>query len=272
MGSLHRFTVSCILFFSFLNASADDPYRFTAGAGEAGTGYSCISKEGFWTSFHNQANLGFYKTISFGACYEDRFSIHELSTRTIAIIVPAGNVSIGSTYSHFGYSDLSRNSGTLSCGLKISESIYAGAQIDYFNERTAGEYSNTQQITGETGVIFLLNTNTHLGIHVFNPFRGITGNKSLPTTLNAGLSYQLAQDLFTGIETEITTGRSLVVRTGFEYLAGNKVLLRGGFITGNNSFCFGIGYRQKTIIADIGFITHDRLGITPSASVIVTLR
>ena len=59
-------------------------------------------------------------------------------------VIPAGKASIGAAYSHFGYSDFKRDVAGLACGLKLSEKIAAGVQIDYFSERTSGEYNNYQ--------------------------------------------------------------------------------------------------------------------------------
>jgi hypothetical protein len=68
--SLHKISVSVILIFSCYTASGTDPYRLSAGASEAGTGYSCIANPGFWSSFHNQALLAGLKSSSFGFGYE----------------------------------------------------------------------------------------------------------------------------------------------------------------------------------------------------------
>ena len=59
----------------------------------------------------------------------------------------------------------------LASGMKLSEKISAGIQIDYFSERTSGEYNN-QLITCEAGLVFVPKENTRIGIHVFNPVPG----------------------------------------------------------------------------------------------------
>ena len=66
----------------------------------------------------------------------------------------------------------------------------------------------------------------------------------------------------------MSSGSKLITRTGFEYEALKKLWLRGGFSTNNNSFSFGLGYLEKIMQADIGFATHDKLGVTSSVSFI----
>jgi hypothetical protein len=66
----------------------------------------------------------------------------------------------------------------------------------------------------------------------------------------------------------MSSGSNLLVRVGFEYEAAKKFWLRGGFCTNNSSFSFGVGYLTKIVQLDIGFITHEKLGVTSSVSLI----
>ena len=94
--------------------------------------------------FITRQALDINKSLSAGFNYENRFSIREIGTRTAGIIIPAGKASFGAIYSYFGYSDFRREMTGIACGLKLSEKIAAGVQVDYFSERTHGEYSNSQ--------------------------------------------------------------------------------------------------------------------------------
>ena len=126
-------------------------------------------KNGFWSSFHNQALLAHNNSFSFGFNYENRFSIKELGTRSAGMTIPAGKASLGVVYSHFGYTDFKREMTGLACGMKLSDKISAGVQVDYFSERTSGEYSNNQFVTCETGLLITPSENIRIGIHLFNP-------------------------------------------------------------------------------------------------------
>ncbi len=268
LGSLHKISVSVFFVFLSLTASGGDPYRPSAGAGEAGMGYVCVMKNGFWSSFHNQALLADNTSFSFGFNYESRFNIPELGTRTLGITIPSGKASLGALYSHFGYIDFKRDMTGLACGIKLSNKINAGVQVDYFSERTTGEYSNHQALTFETGLLFKPSENIRLGIHLFNPVPNSIRKTYLPTTLRIGAGTDLSKILFTGVEAEMSSGYDLIIRTGFEYEAARNLWLRGGFSTNNNSFCFGFGYLTKIAKLDLGFTTHERLGVTSSISLI----
>ena len=268
LSSLLKISVSVLLIFFSLTTFGGDPYRPSAGAGEAGTGYVCIMKSGFWSSFHNQATLAYNNSFSLGFNYEDRFSISELGTRSAGIIIPTGKASLGAVYSHFGYADFKRDMTGLACGMKLSGKISAGLQVDYFSERTSGEYSKYQSVTCEVGLILTPSESTRIGIHIFNPVPNSLRKSFLPTSIRVGAGTYLNKSLFAGVESEMSTGSKLIIRTGFEYEAAKKLWLRGGFSTDNNSFSFGLGWLVKIAQMDIGFVTHDKLGVTSSVSLI----
>jgi hypothetical protein len=268
LSSLLKISVSLILLFLQSTASGGVPFGIQAGAGEAGMGYACVMKEGFWSSFHNQALLAFNNSYDLGINYENRFGISELGTRTVACLIPAGKASVGAAYSHFGYTDFKRDLAGLACGLKLSEKIAAGVQIDYFSERISGEYNNSRFITFETGLIVSPSDNIKIGLQLFNPLPNSLRKNNQPFSLSVGAGIDLSKILFAAIEAEMSTGSNLDLRTGFEYEAVKNLWLRAGFRTKNNSFCFGTGFRFGKVKLDLGFATHEMLGITSNVSLI----
>jgi hypothetical protein len=160
----------------------------------------------------------------------------------------------------------------LGCGLALSDKVAAGIQIDYFSEKTSGEYSNNQLITFEAGLQIIPSENTRIGIHIFNPVPNSLRKSFLPSTLSVGTGTDLSKVLFAGAEIEISSGKKLLLRTGFEYEAGKSFWLRGGFCTENSSFSFGLGYLFKSIKLDLGFVTHEKLGVSSSLSLVYLIK
>ncbi len=268
MSSLHKISVSVLYLFLALTASGSDLYIPSAGAGEAGMGYACIMRNGFWSSFHNQASLAYNNSLSFGFNYENRFSIRELGTRSVGLVIPSDRASIGVIYSHFGYTDFRREMTGLACGIKLSDKISAGVQVDYFSEKTSGEYANIQSVTCEMGLIVLPTESIRIGIHLFNPLPNSIRKNQMITGLRVGTGVNLNSLLFATIEAEMVSGSKLNIKTGFEYEVAKKFWLRSGFNTDYNSFSFGLGYLLKIAQIDIGFSTHEKLGVTSSVSII----
>jgi len=214
-------------------------------------GSVCIMKPGFWSSFRNQALLASFRSFSAAVSYESRFNIGELSTRTAATIIPAGRSSLGIIYSHFGFPHFRRETMAVASGLKLSDNIAAGIQIDYFLEKSSGEYSNTHALTFEAGLIFLPVENITVGIHLFNPVPNSLRKTSLPSAIRTGAGIKLNKDLFAGVEAELSSESRLLLRTGLEYKVAANFLLRGGFCSENSSFTFGSGYRFRSVDLDL---------------------
>jgi hypothetical protein len=70
----------------------------------------------------------------------------------------------------------------------------------------------------------------------------------------------------------MSTGENIIIRTGFEYEAAKKFWIRGGFSTENSSFSFGLGYLMKSMKIDLGFSTHERLGVTSLVSLVFKIK
>jgi hypothetical protein len=149
--------------------------------------------------------------------------------------------------------------------------IIAGIQIDYISERTSGEYLNNTFLTCEAGIQIEPTSATRLGLHIFNPVPNSLRKYYMPTEIRIGAGYNINPLVFIGIEIEKSTRSDLVLKTGFEYELVNKLVLRGGFSSNTGSLIFGIGYKTKFLVADIAFVTHERLSVTPSVSIILSL-
>jgi hypothetical protein len=266
LGSLLKLSVSLLLVFSFHTASAGDPTVVAAGAAEAGMGYACIMKEGFWPAFHNQALLPYQNAFGAAVSYENRFGLRELGTEYAAIIIPAGKASLGGIVSHSGYADFSRSSAGLACGITTGEKLSAGIQIDYFRERYAGEYGSSQALTFEAGLAISASEKVTVGIHIFNPLPPSLRKKYMPSSIRAGAGIWLSGDLFTSAELRIASGHSLSLAAGFEFEAAGNVKIRGGYTSEDNRFSLGTGFLFRSMRADIAFITHQRLGISSNIS------
>jgi hypothetical protein len=252
-----------------LSTAAANPFHFALGAREAGMGNTCIMNYDFWSSFNNQAGLALYKGLAAGINYENRFGIKELGTKTAGVIIPAGGSSLGLIYSNYGNSDLKKHFAGLACGLKLTEKITAGIQIDYISEKTSDDYLNNSFLTYEAGILIQPSANTRIGLYIFNPVPNSLRKYFMPSEIRLGAGYNISQVVFVGIEIEKCTGNNIVFRSGFEYEPLNNLVMRGGFISNTGSLSFGLGYKTNLITTDIAFVTHERLGVTSSISIVI---
>lgn len=266
MFSLQKITVVVVLFLS-LPAAGTHIVRPSAGAGEAGMAYACIMKPGIWSAFHNQAALPLNGTSAFSFSYENRYGLKELAARNLCFVLPSGNSAIGAAYSYSGYSDLRMEVISLAGGTRLSPGLSAGVQANLNIVNSAGEYMDYVLITCEGGLLMNLSENVKAGVHIFNPLPNSLRKVPVRSALRTGAGMELPGNLFLALEAEMISGEGISLRTGFEYSAGAKFLLRAGYSTREPGFSFGIGYSTKPAVADIAFSTHPALGITSCLTV-----
>lgn len=270
--SLHKISVSAFSLFLFIRAYAGDPVFKVGGARETGMGNIMPFADPFWSVFQNQGSLSSIRSVRAGINYENRFFLHELSTRSAAIAVPAGKTVIASMYSYFGYADYRRQMVAASCGLSLSDRISAGIQIDYFSERSYGEYSAWQTVTCEAGILIEAGENLSLGIQLFNPVPDAIRKNEMPSRIKLDVSGRLNSSLCAGAVIEMSSGGKPCLGTGMEYKIYEGLSVRGGFRSENTSFSFGIGYNAGPAEIDIAFSSHEKLGLSSAVSVIFKMK
>jgi hypothetical protein len=270
--ALQKTKLTLLLFILGIAVYSQNPYQLAAGARQAGLAYTSIATEGFWASFHNQAALGMERNLSFGLNHESRFGIAELSNKTFGLILPTGHGALGAVYSYYGYSEYNRHTMGLSYGLMIGKRVSVGVQTDLYSTRQSGDYQNTNEITFEAGILYRPVDNLRVGLHVYNPLPNSLRNHDLPTIVSLGTGYYFSPLFMASIELEGSSTGSNCVRAGLEYEALNNLFFRGGALSNPFGFSFGSGYSGRVFQVDIGFITHENLGLTPSLSLILFLK
>lgn len=255
-----------------LALSSQNPYRLSAGARQVGLANASISMIDFWSSFHNQASLGYIQNFSIGINQENRFGLSELSNKTFGITIPSGNGSLGMVYSYYGYSDYNRHTIGLAYGMKLGPNISAGIQTDLFSTRAATDYSNTHELTFEAGIMYRPVKGLNIGMHVFNPLPNSLRDNDIPTVLQLGAAYDFTESFTTIIEMEAGNTASPCFRIASEYEFFSDFFVRGGIMSNPLGYAFGLGYSGMVFKTNIGFITHENLGLTPSLSLVIFIR
>ncbi len=272
MVSLQNITVSGFFLFLSYFASGIVPVRPSAGAGEAGMAFAGIMKPGIWSSFQNQALLPLLGKSMFSFSIENRFGLSELSTRSVCLAIPSGHSAAGIYYSCFGFSDFKRETIGLASGVKLSPNLSAGIETDLFTTRSAGNFKDYYQISFQGGILFSFNENIQAGICIFNPVPNSIRKIPVPSSISAGAGMLLHSNLYICILAEMTAGSNICFRSGFEYTAGKKFKLRGGYSTAKHTFSFGAGWITGRALIDLAFTTHPQLGITSALSVTLPLQ
>jgi len=259
--------VSCLI---SIAVYSQNPYRLSAGARQVGLAYATVSTTGFWASFHNQAALAEMHKWSVGLNQDNRFGLSELSNKTLGMIIPSGQRgALGMVYSYYGYSEYNRHTIGLAYGMKLGEKIAAGVQTDMYSTRIAGDYRNRYDLTFEGGIQYKPLDKMELGLHVYNPVRTNLHERDIPLVIRLGASYRFASSFMVIAEMEASDQAGKNMRVAFEYEFLGNLFLRGGFMTEPLGYAFGAGYSGRIFQGNIGFITHENLGLTPSLSLVI---
>ncbi len=269
--SLQKSFLAVILFLAANPVLPSNPYRLTAGARQAGMANTTIAIDGYWASFHNQASLGYMKQMALGINHDSRFGITELSNKTFSLIIPSGHGALGAVYSYYGYSEYKRHTAALSYGMMLGEKISAGIQADFYSTRVAGNYRNTNQITFETGIMYRPVPELTIGMHVFNPLPNSIREAEIPAVLRVGVAYYFVPEFLFAAEYEADSSSGDIIRFAAEYQVLQNIYIRGGVMADPWGFSFGAGYAGKRFEANLGFITHETLGLSPSLSLVILL-
>lgn len=251
---------------------SQNPYRLSAGAREVGLAYATSATTGFWSSFHNQASLAYMSKLSIGANQDNRFGLAELSNKTFGFILPSAHGSLGAIYSYYGYTDYSRHSAGLAYGMKIGKIISVGVQADLFSTRRALDYENTNELTCEIGILVKPLKGLSVGLHTFNPIPDRIRELDMPTLITLGAGYIFSDTFLTVIDLESSDTGHTNLRIGMELEAYENFFLRGGLMSNPSGISFGFGYSGSVLQGNLGFITHENLGLTPSLSIVIFLR
>ncbi|MGE0562366.1 MAG: hypothetical protein AB7O47_11145 [Flavobacteriales bacterium] len=224
-----------------------------------------------WSTNNNQGGLGFVNELSAGIYYENRFMLKETSYKAGAFVLPLKTGTFGFNITSFGYSAYSENKAGLSYGIKLSEKVAIGVQLNYLNHRLSADYGQLNTFTAAIGVVAPLTKELTVGVHVYNPNRtklAEYNNERVPTIMKLGLDYKFSEKVFLAVEAEKDINFSPVVKVGVEYHAVEMLYLRGGISTNPTLSSFGFGLKFPQFKLDFSSSFHQTLGLTPSISLI----
>ncbi len=263
--------VLCFIFLS-ANLVAQSPINQIGGRAKALSGASVCNRD-IWAQYHNQAGLAYLKAISVGIAFQNSFQVKELSTKSLAAVIPFKSLVFGVNYYYFGYPKLNENKFGLSFSKLLGKRIALGGQIDYFYTHIDGEYGSKGTVAGELGIITEPLPNLFIGAHVFNLWHSQLApheNEYMPTIVKMGASYLLYDKAMLIFELEKDLDLDMQFKTAVEFEAIENFYIRAGVIGKPLDYSFGLGYKFKAVQCDIAFSKHHILGYSPAISLFYT--
>lgn len=260
---MKKLTAVIFFFVCVAHAYADNG---PIGARAAGMGGASATLSDVWSVQNNQAGMGFLKSPVFGAYYENRFLLKQLSTSAFVAAVPVKKGTFGLTYTGFGYSAYKETKLGLAYGMALSENFSVGLQLDYLNTRIADIYGKANALTSEIGFQGKLSKHVIVAAHVYNPTRAKMtnyNNEIIPMQLRLGIQYTFSEKVIVLAEAEKSSYNKLNIRGGIEYLPAKEVYIRAGGSSSPAQASFGVGVNLKGLKCDLSSAYHSILGFSP---------
>jgi len=259
--------LSLILFLFINNSANSQTINNQIGGRSAGMANSSIILSDLWSTYNNQAGLGYLQDITVGVFHQSGF-IAEQSLKAFAVAIPTKTGTISTSYSYYGYSQYNESSIGIAYGKRFGEIFSFGLKIDYLHTKIAEEYGNAGMVICEAGLLSEPIENLYIGAHIYNPSRMKIGEskEKIPTILRFGIGYNFSDRVLLSLETEKNIEYNVVYKVGIEYQIIENISLLAGVSTNPSQNAFGIGFKWKGINANIAFMHHQTLGYKPHLS------
>ena len=247
---------------SLLNAQFNRP----TGARQAAMCFSSSTNTDVWANNHNQAGLAGIESFTVGIFYTNRFSMDQLSTKSLAMAMPVSKYgSFGLNYTSFGYNLYNESKFGLAYAMNLGKKFAVGIQLDYFLIKFGNDYGKTGNLVGEVGILANPVDKLFIAAHVFNPWLAKYADyqdERVPTVFKVGLGYYFSKQVLFTTECEKDIDNSTIFKSGLEYNVVAGLYIRAGISTKPTTYAFGIGYNYKGIIFDFAFSNHQYIGNT----------
>ncbi|MFK7981019.1 MAG: hypothetical protein AB8G86_13620 [Saprospiraceae bacterium] len=252
-----------IFLFTASVSFGQNAFATPAGARGIGMGNANLTLKDVYSGFNNPAGLAYLNGFEGAAFVENRFLLQELQMAAISLAQPTNSGTIGMTLQYFGFEDYNEQKVGLNYSRKLFDKLSIGAQFDFLNTRVK-EYGNASAITFGIGLQYEILDKLTAGIHVFNPIRATIGTQNLPSIIQIGITYQVADYLTISGAIEKDTTLPYNVKFGLEYQVADKIQLRAGMNSNPNRLSFGVGYLVNQLQLNVAATYHDILGFSPA--------
>lgn len=242
---------TCCLFFLLitLNTVFAQEYKTPTGAPYIGLGAYSQQLNDVFAMHHNQAALGNQKNFAVGVFGERRFMLEDLSSYSLAIVLPTGSGSFGLQGSRFGFQGYNETEAGLGYGLSLGKKIAVGGRINYFSRQVPG-YGNASVVNGEAGVLLFLTPKLTAGVHTYNPVSSKFGenkDEKLFSLYRFGVGYDVSSSVSLVAEVQKKETQPVNIVSAIHYQFEKKFFAK-----------LGISSEAANIFAAAGLLLNDQ--------------
>jgi hypothetical protein len=222
--------------------------------------------------FNNPAGLSQMNWREVGVYYSPApFGLTELSNGYIAYHEPTsiGSFAVGGM--SYGFELYRESKFTLGYSYNYLNKFFAGITINY-QTVSIKNYGNNWAASFNIGGLAYVSNVFRLGFSIQNINRATYGKEDdqIPVVFNSGLSYDIADEITVNFALE----KDIKYKTSFQFGVNYDIIeylsLRMGFANEPSRYSAGIGINYSIFSLDYAMFTHNYLGLTHQAGVIIS--
>lgn len=240
----------------------------------ASIGHASIADNGVESVFTSTVMIVEIQDFSVGASYSNAYAISELSNRSIAAVLPYRNYAFGFAFLAFGPSEWLSTRSTLTLSRRLSQSINAAVNLQYFSQKLPEENQTVGQVGyAVSASAMVYQSNFVLSVQNLGIGDIKTANNRIEMYWNIDLGGRTRLSEFNTLYYQInfTDERSSAqLRIGTEWSIRETLKLRFGYHSKPHTSTFGFGVLAKSSIINLGFSYKQPLGVSAHISVMYT--
>lgn len=222
--------------------------------------------------FNNPAGLSQMHWREAGIFYSPApFGMSELSNGFIAYHEPTsiGSFSLGGMT--YGFDLFLETRISIAYSNNFTSRFFIGAAVNY-QTVSIKNYGNDGIFYLNLGGLAYIADDLRLGFYLHNINRASYGNteNQIPVVINAGLSYDVIKELSLNFSVDKDIKYKASFQFGINYDIIEYVSLRTGFSNEPSRFSAGIGINYLNYSLDYAIFSHNALGFTHQAGIIVS--
>jgi hypothetical protein len=222
--------------------------------------------------FNNPAGLSQFNWREIGIYYSPApFGLSELANGYVAYAEPFtfGTVALGGMT--YGFELYRESKISLGYSYNYENKFFAGLTVNY-HSYTIMNYGNTAVFYLNLGGLAYITDQLRWGFAISNINRASIGNEDdqIPIIFSTGFSYDLIKSLIINLAVEKDISYKPSVQFGLEYDIIEYLSLRVGFQNEPARYTTGIGINYSIISLDYAVFTHQDLGLTHQAGLIIS--
>ena len=222
--------------------------------------------------FNNPSGLSQMNWREVGVYYSPApFGLSELANGYVAYHEPTdiGSFAVGGM--SYGFELYRESKFALCYSYNFQNKFFVGVAINY-QTVTIQNYGNDGAIFFNIGGLAYVSNLLRVGFSVQNINRATFGkdDDQIPMMLNTGLSYDVADELTVNLSLEKDIKYKTSFQFGINYDIIENISLRSGFSNEPSKYSAGIGINYLMFSLDYAMYTHNDLGLTHQAGVIVS--